>query len=103
MDHNGKDNKNFLLVLYVIIAYSIFTFILTEILKDSLVYVFLFIFEEMWIKIRQFITNISSREVSFEQNTEETGREHAGRAQDPVSPKRNNIVEDNLPIDIPEF
>lgn len=86
---DGKTNPDsFLLVLYIIIGYSIFAFILTELLKTALI---------------DFITCISSKDGEFEQHVEEAQIESFANPIDAKSPPKNKIIEDDRPIDIPEF
>jgi hypothetical protein len=56
-----------------------------------------------FLTIRDFITNISSRDASFEQGTEDQQIEGPSHPQDQKSTPKNKVVEDDRPIDIPEF
>jgi hypothetical protein len=55
------------------------------------------------LKIRDFITCISSRDASFEQGVEDQQIEGCNNPQDLKSSPKNKVVEDDRPIDIPEF
>jgi hypothetical protein len=55
------------------------------------------------LTIRDFITCISSRDASFEQGTVEEQIQGRIDPQDQKALPKNKIVEDDRPIDIPEF
>lgn len=91
-----KDNKELLLTVYIIIAYSIFSFMLTEFIKESLI---------------EFIVTMSKEELeipgpydvqlSSSVNRNEVVEPHETSPR--IERGNNKIVDDDRPIDIPEF